>query len=70
MIATASSFVGANAISVSPIIFVVLLRNAHRAAPEPASQGYRRHTTGGSNCITPLAIIDCPLRLTRLSETG
>ena len=58
----------ANAITAVPIIFGVVLQNAHRAAPEPASQGHRRQTTGGFNCITPYAIADCPLSLTRLSE--
>ena len=57
----------ANAISASPVIFFVTLVNADRAAPEPASHR-RRPTPGGSNCITPLAIADCPLSLTRLSE--
>ena len=60
----------ANAITASPIILFVELRNANRAAPEPASQGHRRQNTGGFNCITPHAIADCPLSLTRLSETG
>ena len=58
----------ANAITASLVIFVMALRNADRAAPEPASQGHRRQTTGGFNCITPYAIADCPLSLTRLSE--
>ena len=69
MIATASDSIGANAIRVLPVRFVVLLRTAHRAAPEPASQWYRRPNPGGLNCITPLAIADCLLSLTRLSET-
>ena len=58
----------ANAITAVPIIFGVVLQNAHRAAPVPASQGLRRQTTGGFNCITPYAIADCSLSLTRLSE--
>ena len=58
----------ANAITTSPVIFAVALTIVDRAAPEPASQGHRRQNPGGLNCITPLAINDCPLSLTRLSE--
>ena len=59
----------ANAITAVPIIFGVVLQNADRAAPDPASQGLRRPKPGGYKCITPYAISDCPLSRTRLSES-
>ena len=58
----------ANAITASPVFFAVVLTIVDRAAPEPACQGLRRQTTGDFNGITPYAIADCPLSLTRLSE--
>ena len=68
MMTTAVGFNPANTISASLIIFVVVLTNVDRAAPEPAIHWHCRQTTGGLNCITPLAIADCPLSPTRLSE--
>ena len=56
------------AIIASPIILVISFGYADRAAPEPASQGLRRPNPGGWKCITPHAIVDCLLSLTRLSE--
>ena len=47
MMTTAFGSTRANAISASPIIFIVVLATVHRAAPEPASQWYRRQKPGG-----------------------
>lgn len=69
MSATVQGSKYANAITASPAFLGMVLGNTDRAAPEPASQGHRRQMTAGSKCITPLAIMDCPLSQARLSES-